>query len=223
MVVAICNFSHKNFVLISFIISFIILFFLNQVFFNTQNQIFDNSLEKLIPDNISLELEIPNNVNIKTMTSQNSQNIIENTTIVGTTIENTIQTNTKQEDLWQLEIPKINLRAQIAEGTSMEIMNSYIGHFEETPRENGNIGLAAHNRGYKVNYFKDIKLLEKEDLIIYTYNSVKIKYLVNETGIIKDTDWSKLENDNQDKITLITCLEDEPEYRRYVQAIKINK
>lgn len=221
--VAICNFSHKNFVLISFIISFIILFFLNQVFFNTQNQIFDNSLEKLIPDNISLELEIPNNVNIKTMTSQNSQNIIENTTIVGTTIENTIQTNTKQEDLWQLEIPKINLRAQIAEGTSMEIMNSYIGHFEETPRENGNIGLAAHNRGYKVNYFKDIKLLEKEDLIIYTYNSVKIKYLVNETGIIKDTDWSKLENDNQDKITLITCLEDEPEYRRYVQAIKINK
>lgn len=223
MVVAICNFSHKNFVLISFIISFIILFFLNQVFFNTQNQIFDNSLEKLIPDNISLELEIPNNVNIKTMTSQNSQNIIENTTIVGTTIENTIQTNTKQEDLWQLEIPKINLRAQIAEGTSMEIMNSYIGHFEETPRENGNIALAAHNRGYKVNYFKDIKLLEKEDLIIYTYNSVKIKYLVNETGIIKDTDWSKLENDNQDKITLITCLEDEPEYRRYVQAIKINK
>ncbi len=223
MVVAICNFSHKNFVLISFIISFIILFFLNQVFFNTQNQIFDNSLEKLIPDNISLELEIPNNVNIKTMTSQNSQNIIENTTIVGTTIENTIQTNTKQEDLWQLEIPKINLRAQIAEGTSMEIMNSYIGHFEETPRENGNIGLAAHNRGYKVNYFKDIKLLEKEDLIIYTYNSVKIKYLVNETGIIKDTDWSKLKNDNQDKITLITCLEDEPEYRRYVQAIKINK
>lgn len=213
MVVAICNFNHKNFVLISFIISFIILIFLNQVFFNTQNQIFDNSLEKLIPDNISLELEIPNNVNIKTMTSQNSQNIIENT----------IQTNTKQEDLWQLEIPKINLRAQIAEGTSMEIMNSYIGHFEETPRENGNIGLAAHNRGYKVNYFKDIKLLEKEDLIIYTYNSVKIKYLVNETGIIKDTDWSKLENDNQDKITLITCLEDEPEYRRYVQAIKINK
>lgn len=213
MVVAICNFNHKNFVLISFIISFIILIFLNQVFFNTQNQIFDNSLEKLIPDNISLELEIPNNVNIKTMTSQNSQNIIENT----------IQTNTKQEDLWQLEIPKINLRAQIAEGTSMEIMNSYIGHFEETTRENGNIGLAAHNRGYKVNYFKDIKLLEKEDLIIYTYNSVKIKYLVNETGIIKDTDWSKLENDNQDKITLITCLEDEPEYRRYVQAIKINK
>ena len=211
--VAICNFNHKNFVLISFIISFIILIFLNQVFFNTQNQIFDNSLEKLIPDNISLELEIPNNVNIKTMTSQNSQNIIENT----------IQTNTKQEDLWQLEIPKINLRAQIAEGTSMEIMNSYIGHFEETTRENGNIGLAAHNRGYKVNYFKDIKLLEKEDLIIYTYNSVKIKYLVNETGIIKDTDWSKLENDNQDKITLITCLEDEPEYRRYVQAIKINK
>ena len=47
------------------------------------------------------------------------------------------------------------------------------------------------------------------------------KYSVDEIGIIKDTDWSKLQNSKQDKLTLITCLEDKPEYRRYVQAIKI--
>lgn len=100
-------------------------------------------------------------------------------------------------------------------------MNEYVGHFAETPKNKGNIGLAAHNRGYKINYFRDLKLLQKGDLIIYTYNGEISKYSVNELGIIKDTDWSKLESSSQDKLTLITCLEDEPEYRRYIQAVKL--
>ena len=202
MVVSICNFSHKNIFIISFIISLIILALLNQNIFINQNQIFDNSLEKFIPDKISIEVKTPNN-NLK-----QSQNIIENDEKI------------KKQNIaiWQIEIPKINLIAPIAEGTTTDIMNSYVGHFEETPKENGNIGLAAHNRGYKVNYFKDIKLLEINDLIIYTYNGKAVKYIVYEIGIIKDTDWSKLENTKQNQITLITCVENEPEYRRYVQA-----
>ena len=126
----------------------------------------------------------------------------------------------ENKENWQIEIPKINLIAPIAEGTSMNIMNKYVGHFEETPKSNGNIGLAAHNRGYEVNYFNNLKLLSKGDLIIYTYNGEISKYTVNEIGIIKDTDWSKLQESKQDKLTLITCLENKPEYRRYVQAIK---
>ena len=100
-------------------------------------------------------------------------------------------------------------------------MNEYVGHFTETPKDTGNIGLAAHNRGYKVNYFENLKLLKENDLIIYTYNGKVTKYKVSQIGIIKDTDWSKLENTNEEKLTLITCLENEPEYRRFVQAIKI--
>lgn len=202
MVISICNFSHKNIILISFIISILIFIFLNQSFFKQQNQIFDNSLEKIIPDNIEIELKV----------RDNSTNILSQS-----------QNDIAQKTIWQLEIPKINLVAPIAEGTSANIMNEFVGHFEETPKNNGNIGLAAHNRGYKVNYFKELKLLEKGNLIIYTYNGNITKYSVNEIGIIKDTDWSKLENDKQDKLTLITCLEDEPEYRRYIQATKIYK
>lgn len=51
-----------------------------------------------------------------------------------------------EEDIWQIEIPKINLLAPIAEGTSQEVMLEYVGHFENTDKWNGNIGLAAHNR-----------------------------------------------------------------------------
>lgn len=200
MVVAICNFSHKNILLISFIISILIFIFLNQIFFKNQNKFFENSLEKIIPDNIEIELKTPNNT---------------------VAISEQYQNNIDTKKTWKIEIPKINLVAPIAEGTSANIMNEYVGHFEETPKNKGNVGLAAHNRGYKVNYFQDLKLLQKGDLIIYTYNGEISKYSVNELGIIKDTDWSKLESSSQDKLTLITCLEDEPEYRRYIQALKL--
>ena len=198
--VAICNFSHKNILLISFIISILIFIFFNQIFFKNQNKFFENSLEKIIPDNIEIELKTPNN-----------------TVAISEQYQNKIDT----KKIWQIEIPKINLVAPIAEGTSANIMNEYVGHFEETPKNKGNIGLAAHNRGYKINYFQNLKLLQKGDLIIYTYNGEISKYSVNELGIIKDIDWSKLESSSQDKLTLITCLEDEPEYRRYIQAVKL--
>lgn len=200
MVVAICNFSHKNILLISFIISILIFIFFDQIFFKNQNKFFENSLEKIIPDNIEIELKTPNN-----------------TVAISEQYQNKIDT----KKIWQIEIPRINLVAPIAEGTSANIMNEYVGHFEETPKNKGNIGLAAHNRGYKVNYFQNLKLLQKGDLIIYTYNGEISKYSVNELGIIKDIDWSKLESSSQDKLTLITCLEDEPEYRRYIQAVKL--
>lgn len=128
----------------------------------------------------------------------------------------------KTQNEWSLEIPKINLKATITEGTDEENLNKNIGHFEETALINGNIGLAAHNRGYKVNYFSRIKELEIGDKIFYTYNGQKVEFEVKNCGIIAETDWSKLENTEDTKLTLITCVENEPEQRRFVQAQKIN-
>lgn len=123
---------------------------------------------------------------------------------------------------WSLEIPKINLKAPISEGTDAKILNKYIGHFEETPVMGGNIGLAAHNRGYDVNYFSNIKELKKGDRIFYTYNGNKVEFIVDDYGIIAETDWSKLKETKDRRITLITCVENEPEQRRFVQAIENN-
>ena len=124
------------------------------------------------------------------------------------------------EDLgvWHLEIPKINLKASISEGTTKEVMEDYIGHFEETTKENGNVGLAAHNRGYKNNYFQRIKELKEGDSIFYTYNGETKEYLVINHVIIKDTDWTYLEDTEKNTITLITCVENETEYRRCIQG-----
>lgn len=102
-------------------------------------------------------------------------------------------------------------------------MDKDVGHFENTSRLNGNIGLAAHNRGYPVNYFKNIKNLKNGDEITYTYNNETRKYVVKNTVIIEETDWSYLEPTKDNRITLITCVENKPKLRRVVQGIENKK
>lgn len=128
------------------------------------------------------------------------------------------KTEENKENEWYLEIPCINLKANIKEGTSKEVMDDYIGHFEETKKDIGNIGLAAHNRGYKNNYFQNLKELKENDEIYYKYKNKSKKYVVTKNIIIKDTDWSNLEESNNNIITLITCVENQPEYRRCIQG-----
>lgn len=122
-----------------------------------------------------------------------------------------------QDKEWRLEISSINLKAKISEGTDSKTLNKYIGHFENTKKENGNIGLAAHNRGYKVNYFKNIKNLNIGDRIFYFFDGKKYIYEVYEKRIILDTDWSVFDN-KKNELTLITCVENKEEYRRCVKA-----
>lgn len=126
----------------------------------------------------------------------------------------------EEVEIWQIEIPTISLKAEIAEGTEKETLNKYVGHFEETSTEEGNICLAAHNRGYEVNYFQNIKKLKEGEEIIYKHGKFEKTYEVIKNKIIKDTDWEELENTDKNTITLITCVENEPNYRRCVKAIE---
>ena len=151
---------------------------------------------------------------------EETNEIIENTII-----ENTIETeeniiNISTEKVWEIEIPKIDLKAPIAEGTTEEVMNEFVGHFQNTSIWNGNVGLAAHNRGYPVNYFARIKELMEGDEIIYRTSAGEKVYIVNLITIIQDTDWSYLQETNMNTITLITCVENRPKYRRCIQAIE---
>ncbi len=119
-----------------------------------------------------------------------------------------------------MEIPCINLKANIQEGTTKEVLDEFIGHFEESKKWAGNVCLAAHNRGYKNNYFSEVKKLKEGDKIIYYYKNNSRVYLVKKNSIIQDTDLTCLEETEENQITLITCVENEPNYRRYIQAIE---
>ena len=178
-----------------------------------------NEFEKYLISNIfkrsTVIVELnSNNINQDTKEDLKIQNNYSNMQIEENSQTETIENN------WKIKIPKISLEASISEGTGKEVMDKYVGHFEETSKKSGNIGLAAHNRGYAVNYFARIKELKEGDEIIYKYNDFEKTYTVIENKIIKDTDWEDLEETEENKITLITCVENEPEYRRCIQGIE---
>ena len=211
------NFTKRYVNTVSLIISVIIFCFLNNNIFSTFKI---DSKDFFISNQVQLQIEqIKNDVEQNT-NSKSFKNEINN----AKSNNNTTKDNkTKKTVQWQIEIPTINLKAEISEGTTKEIMDVYVGHFEDTSKDKGNVGLAAHNRGYKVNYFQDLKKLKEGDEIIYTYKGKQRKYAVTVHKIIKDTDWTLLEKTEENKITLITCVENEPEYRRCVQAEEINQ
>lgn len=204
--------------IVSLLITIIIYFFLIQMDIFIKKFDFDINLISNIFKRNTILVEL-NSSNINQDTKEDIK------------IQNNIpQTNTQEKELnvekaeknsnWKIIIPKISLEAEISEGTSKEIMDRYVGHFEKTSKNIGNIGLAAHNRGYNVNYFAQIKLLEENDEIIYKCNDFEKTYMVVENKIIKDTDWNCLQNTEENTITLITCVENEPEYRRCIQGVE---
>ena len=192
----------------------IIIFFITQQYKTPAIPMNTQKIEKLFKKDLILVELKSNNINQDTKENEkDTQNFV-------LTEEEKNRNERIEKAQWKITIPKISLKAEISEGTSKEIMDKFVGHFEETTKTSGNVGLAAHNRGYAVNYFANIKQLVEGDKIIYKYYEFEETYIVTENKIIKDTDWEPLEDTQKDKITLITCVENEPKYRRCIQAIQ---
>lgn len=128
-----------------------------------------------------------------------------------------------EEDLiGALKIEKINLNGTVKEGSTNEILRDYIGHIEETAKYDGNVGLAAHNRGNKYSYFARLNELEPGDEIVYTTKYGERKYIVDTKKEILETDWSNLEGTSDNRLTLITCIKNKVNQRLCVQAVQEN-
>ena len=132
--------------------------------------------------------------------------------------ENELEKN--ENIIGKLIIPKIDLEAPIQEGTSQKVLRFAIGHFENSSFFDGNVALAAHNRGNITNYFADVKNLTFGDEIIYKTRMGERRYMVCEIEEIEETDWSVISNSDDNMITLITCINNKPEYRLCVQGIE---
>lgn len=132
-----------------------------------------------------------------------------------------IQAN--KTNTWRIQIPKLGLDVHIEEGTTSSVLLQAVGHFEGTATWNGNVCLAGHNRGYLCNFFQKIKNLKVGDEIIYYTEQGKRVYKVQTNKVILETDWSYIEETEDNRITLITCEENRPEYRRCVQAMQVSE
>lgn len=127
---------------------------------------------------------------------------------------------TDESILGILMIEKIGLKAPVKEGSTEKILMEYIGHMPETAKYEGNVGLAAHNRGTKYSYFARINELEKGDKIMYKTKFYEKTYIVKQKKVIYDTDWSYLQNTKDNRITMITCIANKPNQRLCIQAIE---
>ena len=175
----------------------------------------ENQTEKIIEIKSSIKKE-ENSIEIEQAYEKISKEYVENSKKK----ENLEKEETHIKSRWRIEIPKINLEAPIIEGTTQKCLSQAVGHFEETDIWQGNVALAAHNRGY-TNFFQNIKKLKEGDIIYYYTNNGQRKYKVVVNTIIKETNWNYIENTEDNRITLITCVENKREYRRCIQGIEI--
>ena len=120
-------------------------------------------------------------------------------------------------NLGTLEIDEIDLSVKVYQGTDNATMKKGAGHFTNTSIWNGNVALAAHNRGVN-DYFGDIHKLAIGDEIEFTTRLGTRAYEVYSVAKISNTDTSVLASTSDNIITLITCVRDQADYRWCVQA-----
>ena len=120
-----------------------------------------------------------------------------------------------------LRIPEIDLKVTAYDGDTYEAMKKGVGHIASTSAWDVNIGLVGHNRGSN-DYFRKLKNLELGDEITYKTKLGTREYEVTFIGRISETDWSRLQYTDDNRITLITCVEDVPDKRLCVQAVEVD-
>ena len=167
-------------------------------------------------DKFIKENDITINENIR------DNNIVANSEHADEAIDNEATDYEPDNLIGTLYIPRINVYAEIMEGTTDEVLAFYIGHFENTSIWEGNVALASHNRGSNVvHYFQDINQLVEGDEIEYITKVGERRYQVFSTKEISSTDWSITEETTENIITLITCITGQPNLRYCVQAKEI--
>ena len=121
--------------------------------------------------------------------------------------------------LGTLKIPAIDLSVKIYQGTGSSTLKKGAGHFTDTSIWDGNVCLAAHNRGTN-SYFGQIHTLDAGDKITLTTRLGTRTYRVTSVAKISETDDSSTAPTADNCVTLYTCVRDQRDYRWCVRAVE---
>lgn len=154
--------------------------------------------------------------------NDNNNNVTEEKTIEEQTVQVLALDESDKNVIGYISIEKIGLdKAPIAEGTDLKTIGKYVGHFENTSFLDGNVCLCSHNRGSNAAYFGKIKNLVEGDIITYITKYETKEYAVKEVKQIEETDLSVLNQTEDNRITLITCVENHKNLRQCVVGIEV--
>lgn len=184
------------FIIVIFIIVAVIATFFIINYFNEKNKI-DNVYETYSDDNVQDRIETQ-----ETTTNDDLMLQIDGEKVLGV-----------------IKIDKINFEGLIYEGTSLDTLAKGVGHFENSPYLEGNVCFAAHNTN---KFWAKLHTIKNGDKITYTSFLGTKEYEVNNVTQINETDWSLLENTDENYLTLVTCVKGKPALRLVVQAIESN-
>lgn len=131
-------------------------------------------------------------------------------------------TDLKQKDgsIGKVSIDRVSLSCKVYEGATDSSMSKGAGHYTSSGIYTGNIGLFGHNRGSHA-YFAKLKNVKIGDIVEYKTAIGTKTYQVTFVGSISCTDYSYLNEMGDNRITLITCIANQPSLRLCVQAVEI--
>lgn len=106
-----------------------------------------------------------------------------------------------------LDIPKIDLKVAIQEGTDLDTLKYAVGHFKDTslPGQKGNFALAGHRSYTYGEYFNRLDELKIGDEIIVETVKGTYQYEVYNIKVVLPEDVEVLNSTEDATMTLITC------------------
>ncbi len=108
------------------------------------------------------------------------------------------------EDLvGRIEIPRLGVKAIVAEGVSGHTLRLAVGHLPGTalPGREGNVVLAAH----RDTFFRPLKDVQPGDAIALTTPDGRFEYTVQDTQVVEPSRIDVLEPGSAPTLTLVTC------------------
>lgn len=122
-----------------------------------------------------------------------------------------------------LEIPDLNIKVPIMDGTDKETLSVAAGHFPDTGKVGfGNYCIAGHNSTIYACIFNELDKVEI-GMKLYLYDNDKSRtrytYEITESTIVEPNNIGILDDFGDDRITIITCTDDGSQ-RQVVVGVK---
>ena len=128
------------------------------------------------------------------------------------------------DDNINFEIPRLNIRVPVLEGTDSKALQVSAGHFEGTGNPGkGNYCIAGHNSTIYAEIFNDldqIKIGDEMYLIDNDENLTKYLYIVTEYKIIEPKQVEVLNDYGDNRLTVISCTDDGTQRQVVVGILK---
>ncbi len=122
------------------------------------------------------------------------------------------------------EIPELDIKAPVMDGTEHEVLSKAAGHFPDTGEiGSGNYCIAGHNSTIYAEIFNEMKHIEK-GMEMYLINNdekrTKYTYIVTENFIVEPDETWILDDFGDNRITIVTCTDDGTQRQIVVGLLK---